>query len=88
MSATPRSPHEASSPLGARPLPPLAGPWSLLHSVPSGVPQCSQGEKLMCLGLCGSRELSQCSAFALGGRGQQSQATPLCCHFMSYGSRV
>lgn len=64
----PRSPHEASSPLGARPLWPLAGPWSLLHSVQSGVPQHSWGEKLVCSGLWGSTEFSQCSVFALGGR--------------------
>lgn len=43
----PRSPQEASSPLGARSLPPPAGPWSLLHSVQCGVPQHSQGQKLM-----------------------------------------
>lgn len=42
----PRSPHEASSPLGARPLQPLAGPWSLLHSAEPGAPGHSQGEKL------------------------------------------
>lgn len=44
---------------------PLAGSWPLLHSVLSGVPQFSQGEKPMCLGPYGSRELSQCPVLAL-----------------------
>lgn len=45
MSA-PQSPHEAASPLGARPLPPLAGPWYLLHCAEPEAPWHSQGEKL------------------------------------------
>lgn len=48
----------------------MAPCWPLvpLALCKSGVPQHSQGEKLVCLGLCGSRELSQCSVFALGGQ--------------------
>lgn len=62
MSA-PQSPHEAASPLGARPLPPLAGPWCLLHCAEPGRHGTARERSWH-----GSRELSQCPVFALGGQ--------------------
>lgn len=38
----------------------------------------------MCLGLCGSRELSQCSAFALGGQADIGYPSLLSLHVLCF----
>lgn len=84
MSAPPEAHMRPPLLLGPGHYRPLLAPGPSCTLVQSGVPQCSQGEKLMCLGLCGSRELSQCSAFALGGQAVIGHPSLLSFHVLCF----